>query len=83
MNRRTFLKTGSLNAVALSMMKWTSWNKPESVQAVSPLWIHGSPYLGHSDLRPHFRGLTPRQIQHELNHFHTTEAWRRVKLFKL
>ncbi len=46
-------------------------------------WTHGSPYLGHSDQRPGFRGLKPEQIRHELIHFHTAEPWRKTLLFRL
>ncbi len=49
----------------------------------SSLWIHGSPYLGHSDLRPSLRGLTPEQARLEIAHFRTDEPWRRKILFQI
>ncbi len=47
------------------------------------LWIHGSPYAGHSDFRRDFRGLTPEEARLEIAHFRTAEPWRRKILFRI
>jgi hypothetical protein len=83
MQRRDFFKVSGVNAMALGVLKGTAWAIPGPGFEPSPTWNHGSPYLGHSDRRPHFRGLTPQQIQHEIAHFRTSEEWRRIMLFGL
>jgi hypothetical protein len=86
MLRRDFLKIGGGSLAALPLMRFTSFEPSESSppeQRESTLWIHGSPYLGHSDYRKDFRGLTPNEIKSEMTHFRTAEPWRRAILFGL
>ncbi len=88
MRRRDFLK-GSVAVLAASAVVQT-WPRasfgapdldPGSVE--SALWIHGSPYLGHSDFRSDFRGLEPEEARREIIHFRTAEPWRRKILFRI
>lgn len=88
MQRREFFKQ-SLTVLAASAAI-PAW--PEASVAapglgpgpVDPgLWIHGSPYLGHSDFRRDFRGLTPEEARREIVHFRTAEPWRRKILFRI
>lgn len=86
MRRRDFLK-GSLAGLAASAIL-PVWNN-DTYGAADPdpsdstLWIHGSPYLGHSDFRRDFRGLTPDEARREIIHFRTAEPWRRNILFRI
>lgn len=85
MRRRDFLKASAAGLAASSVLP--SWAK-DSFGAAGPagsdssLWIHGSPYLGHSDFRRDFRGLTPEEARSEITHFRTDEPWRRRILFR-
>ncbi len=88
MRRRDFLcLTGATLAAAsvIPVLSGTSRSDPPKTQSPheTSLWIHGSPYLGHSDLRPDFRGLTPDEARLEIAHFRTDEPWRRKILFQL
>ncbi len=88
MHRREFLKE-SLAVLAASAVipAWpeASFGAPglDPGPADSGLWIHGSPYLGHSDFRRDFRGLTPEEARREIVHFRTAEPWRRMILFRI
>ena len=83
MLRRTFLKLSGAGLVALPLLKYNISGAAFSNPPESSLWIHGSPYLGHSDLRWDFRGLSPSEIQAEIIHFRTAEPWRRQILFQV
>jgi hypothetical protein len=56
---------------------------PPSFPRESAIWVHGSPYLGHSDFKRDFRGLSPAEIEQQIAHFRTAEPWRRAILFGL
>jgi hypothetical protein len=86
MQRRDFLK-GSVSVLAASAVI-PAWPEEtfrasdfDSGPVESLLWIHGSPYLGHSDFKSNFRGLTPEEARQEIIHFRTAEPWRRKILF--
>lgn len=88
MQRRDFLK-GSVAVLAASAVI-PAWPKAASGDpdldcgpVESMLWIHGSPYLGHSDFKRDFRGLTPEEARREIIHFRTAEPWRRKILFRI
>ena len=86
MRRRDFLKVSAAGMAASSLLP--GWAKPSFGEADpagsdSTLWLHGSPYLGHSDFRRDFRGLTPDEARLEIAHFRTDEPWRRKILFRL
>jgi hypothetical protein len=86
MMRRDFLKVSGIGLLALPLIKFDSLETNVSeglAQRETSLWIHGSPYLGHSDYRKDFRGLSPEEIKQEIAHFRTAEPWRRMILFKL
>jgi hypothetical protein len=86
MIRRDFLKVSGIGLLALPLIKFDT---PETnvSEGLGPgetmFWIHGSPYLGHSDYREDFRGLSTEEIIQEITHFRTAEPWRRTILFKL
>lgn len=88
MQRRDFLKRSfAVLAASAVIPAWPEASfgapglDPESVDSM--LWIHGSPYIGHSDYRRDFRGLTPEEARREIIHFRTAEPWRRKILFRL
>lgn len=91
MRRRDFLCLTGATLAAASVVPALSGTSPSDLRnpqsSGSPqetsLWIHGSPYLGHSDLRPSLRGLTPEEARLEIAHFRTDEPWRRKILFQL
>lgn len=84
MLRREFCKVSGICLLAYPAL---SWGRRDAGGLRGPkeasLWIHGSPYLGHSDFRTSFRGLSPDGIRHEIVHFRTAEPWRRKVLFSL
>jgi len=84
--RRDFVK-GSAVALAASALlpAWTSdvRDTVDRGHRDSTLWVHGSPYLGHSDFRRDFRGLTPEEARREIVHFRTAEPYRRKILFRI
>ncbi len=87
MRRRDFLcLTGATLAAAsvVPVLGGAPHSIPRNPQfpRESSLWIHGSPYLGHSDFRPTLRGLSPEQARLEIAHFRTDEPWRRKILFQ-
>jgi len=85
MLRRDFIKVGGAGLAALPLLSFDSLGgrppAPESRE--STLWIHGSPYAGHADPRPSFRGLTPAEALAQIVHFRTAEPYRRTILFQL
>jgi len=86
MQRREFCKIGGFGLMAIPFLPSRLSGQPQPPVPGKPeqiLWIHGSPYLGHSDLRQDFRGLDPTDIRLQIAHFHTAEPWRRKMLFKL
>jgi hypothetical protein len=83
MLRRDFFKLTATSLLIFPLMKLENFSLSEPWQRESSLWIHGSPYLGHSDYRHDFRDLTPDEIKHEIVHFRTEEPWRRMILFGL
>jgi hypothetical protein len=83
MLRRDFCKISGLCLLALPVLGWDSPGPSPPSPRESTLWIHGSPYLGHSDYRKDFRGLSPDEIKKEIVHFRTEEPWRRAILFGL
>lgn len=83
MLRRTFIKLSGAGLVALPFLQFNISGSAFPDPRESSLWIHGSPYLGHSDLRWDFRGLSPSEIQAEIAHFRTAEPWRRKILFQV
>ncbi len=83
MLRRDFCKISGLCLLALPALGWDSPGPSPPWERESALWIHGSPYLGNSDYRKDFRGLSPDEIQNEVIHFRTEEPWRRAILFGL
>lgn len=86
MLRRDFLK-GSLAGLAASallpVLNKDTYGADDPELSDSVLWLHGSPYLGHSDFRRDFRGLTPDKARLEIVHFRTDEPWRRKILFRI
>ena len=86
MLRRDFCKISGMGLLACPVLRFDSLD-PSPPPAPAPretiLWIHGSPYLGHSDFRRDFRGLTPEETKYQLAHFRTDEPWRRAILFGL
>ena len=85
MLRRDFCKISGLCLLALPVLGWDSPGPSPSPPWAreSALWIHGSPYLAHSDYKKDFRGLSPDEIKNEVIHFRTEEPWRRAILFGL
>jgi len=84
MLRRDFCKISGMCLLiypALKLSGLASGSPPGPRE--SGLWIHGSPYLGHSDFRSNFRGLSQDEIKKEIVHFRTAEPWRRMALFEL
>lgn len=84
MLRREFCKVSGMCLMAYPVLR-LGWLDPDSPPGPreSGLRIHGSPYLGHSDYRNDFRGLSPDEITQEIVHFRTAEPWRRMALFGL
>lgn len=88
MHRREFLKDGfAVLAAAAVIPAWPEASCGAPALDAGPVdsgpWIHGSPYLGHSDFRRDFRGLTPEEARREIVHFRTAEPWRRKILFRI
>ena len=90
MDRREFLKASSvgLGILAFPLVKshppcLTPQEPSPSLKTPDALRISGSPYLGHSDYRKHFRGLSLQEIHREIVHFRTEEPWRRILLFEV
>jgi hypothetical protein len=84
MQRRDFLKITGLGLLAFPVLEFGSLGPgPPSFSRESAIWIHGSPYLGHSDFKRDFRGLSPAEIKRQIAHFRTDEPWRRAMLFEL
>ncbi len=83
MLRRDFCKISGLCLLALPVLGRDSLSPSATPPRESALWLHGSPYLGHSDYRKDFRGLSPDEINNEIIHFRTAEPWRRAILFGL
>ena len=85
MQRRDFLKIGGAGLLSIPLFRLFESAPPQPPLSVKPpeeiLWIHGSPYLGHSDVHENFRGLSPQEIQLQIIHFRTPEPWRRKMLF--
>jgi hypothetical protein len=83
MLRRDFCKVSGMCFLAYPILRldWLDPSPPEPGE--TGLWIHGSPYLGHSDYRKDFRGLSQDEIKLEIVHFRTAEPWRRMALFEL
>jgi hypothetical protein len=84
MRRREFFRVSGMCLLAFPVLR-PSWPAPGGPPGPreSAVWIHGSPYLGHSDFRASFRGLSPEGIKREIVHFRTAEPWRRKVLFAL
>jgi hypothetical protein len=84
MLRRDFCKISGMGLLAWPVLGFDSLGpSPPVAPRGSELWIHGSPYLGHSDFRKDFRGHSPDDIQYQIAHFRTDEPWRRAILFEL
>jgi len=84
MLRRDFLKITGLGLLTLPVLGHNSLSPgPPADSGGSAIWIHGSPYLGHSDFKRDFHGLSPAEIRQEITHFRTDEPWRRAMLFEL
>jgi hypothetical protein len=83
MLRRNFLKIGGTGLMAVPLLRFTAFQRRPPDRRESSLWVHGSPYLGHSDYKRNLRGLSPDEIRQELVHFRTAEPWRRMILFAL
>ena len=86
MRRRDFFKASAAGLAASSLLPgWTAKSiaATDSFGSESALWFHGSPYLGHSDFKRDFRGLTPDEARSEIVHFRTDEPWRRRLLFRI
>jgi hypothetical protein len=83
MLRRDFCKVSGMCFLALPVLRFDPINPSPPGPRESSLWIHGSPYLGHSDYRRDFRGLSANEIRLEIAHFRTAEPWRRMVLFEL
>jgi hypothetical protein len=82
--RRDFLKITGMGLLSLPVLGFDSLgSSPPTVSGESAIWIHGSPYLGHSDFKRDFRGLSPDEIRQQIIHFRTDEPWRRAILFGL
>lgn len=84
MLRRDFLKIIGMGLLSLPVLGLDSLGpSPPIASRESAIWIHGSPYLGHSDFKRDFRGLSPDEIKQQIIHFRTDEPWRRAILFGL
>jgi hypothetical protein len=84
MLRRDFCKISGMGLLAWPVLGFDSLDpSPPPAPRESALWIHGSPYLGHSDFRKDFRGLSPDEMKFQIVHFRTDEPWRRAILFEL
>jgi hypothetical protein len=84
MLRRDFLKITGMGLLSLPVLGFDSLGpSPPTASRESVIWIHGSPYLGHSDFKRNFRGLSPDEIKQQIIHFRTDEPWRRAILFGL
>ena len=83
MQRRDFFKLTGCAVLALPEMNPRLLGADEGRRSESSPWIHGSPFLGHADMRSHFRGLAADQIAREIVHFRTAEPWRKRILFGL
>jgi len=84
MLRRDFIKVTGLGLLALPVLGFDSPGpSPPAASREAAIWIHGSPYLGHSDFKRDFRGLSPAEIRQQITHFRTDEPWRRAILFGL
>lgn len=84
MLRRDFLKLTGMGLLCLPVLELDAFGpSPPALPGDSGIWIHGSPYLGHSDFKRDFRGLSPAEIKQEIAHFRTDEPWRRSILFAL
>jgi len=84
MLRRNFIRVLGMSLVSLPGLNFMSRGPISPIAPKeSSLWIHGSPYLGHSDFKRNFRGLSPAEIKHQITHFRTDEPWRRAILFEL
>lgn len=84
MLRRDFLKVAGMGVLASPVLGYHSPGPSLPARLGKPtIWIHGSPYLGHSDFKRDFRGLSPTEIRQQIVHFRTDEPWRRMILFEL
>jgi len=83
MLRRSFFKLTGMGVLSLPLMRSGIFDGEAPGPREALPWNHGSPYVGHADKRPHFRGLAPDQIMHEMAHFRTEEPWRRKIVFGL
>ena len=84
MLRRDFVKVTGMGLLTLPVLGHNSLGpSPPAGAGESAIWIHGSPYLGHSDFKRDFRGLSPAEIKQQITHFRTDEPWRRAILFGL
>jgi hypothetical protein len=83
MLRRDFCKVSGMSLLALPVLGFHSLGPNRPGPRETGFWVHGSPYLGHSDFKKDFRGLTPDEIHREIIHFRTAEPWRRAVLFRL
>jgi hypothetical protein len=87
MERREFFRIGGLGLLSIPFLPPLGTplppQSPVSAKPEETLWIHGSPYLGHSDFREDFRGLDSASIRLQIVHFRTAEPWRRKMLFNL
>ncbi len=83
MLRRNFFKLTGIGILSLPMMKSGIFNRKAPGPHEALPWNHGSPYLGHADMRSSFRGLSPDQVTREMVHFRTAEPWRMKILFGL
>jgi hypothetical protein len=84
MLRRDFLVVTGIGLLASPLLGFHSTRpSPPACPRETAIWIHGSPYLGHSDFKRDFRGLSPAEIRRQIIHFRTDEPWRRTILFEL
>jgi hypothetical protein len=84
MLRRDFFKLTGMGLLTLPILGFDSLGpSPPAAPRESAIWIHGSPYLGHSDFKGDFHGLSPAEVRQQIIHFRTAEPWRRAILFEL
>jgi hypothetical protein len=85
MRRRNFCKVCGVSLLAIPFLNhdFTVSSNGAIAAGEAVPWIQGSPYLGHSDCRMDFHGLSLPETLEEITHFRTSEPWRRKILFSL